>query len=136
MEHRDYIIREIEKIGSIISNARQKLFGGKDNLSVVINKQADDIKGELLNELNFDLDKFMNMNIEESNEYLNSFIGFNTENIELLAECLSLIGFNNESDNSERYLQKALALYEIINTKSKTFSFDREQKIIEIKKHL
>ncbi len=136
MEHRDYIIREIEKIGAIISAIRRKLFGGKDNMAVVINKQADDIKGELLNELNFDLDKFMNMNSNESDEYLNSFIGFSAENIELLAECLSEVGFNDESDNSERYLQKALMLYEIINTKSKTFSFDREHKMVEIKKHL
>jgi hypothetical protein len=70
MIQRDYILREIEKIGAIMNAMRQKLFGGKGDLAITLEKQIEDIKGMLLNEINFDLDKFLDLNIEDSNEYM------------------------------------------------------------------
>jgi hypothetical protein len=41
MEQKDYLLREIEKIGNIMSAIRQKLFAGrKDNLSISIQQQV------------------------------------------------------------------------------------------------
>lgn len=34
MEQRDYLLREIEKIGIIMNSFRQKLFGGKGNFAI------------------------------------------------------------------------------------------------------
>jgi len=136
VEQKDYILREIEKIGMIISAIRQKLFGGKENLSVTIEKQLMDVKEMLLSGTNFDLDKFLSLNIEDSNEYISSFKGFSVENIELMAECISQICFSDNSSVSKKYLEKALQLYEFCNLKSKTYSLEREKNIETIKNAL
>lgn len=136
MEQKDYILREIEKIGQIISSIRQKLFGGKDNSAIITEKERNDLNGMLLKELNFDFETFLEQNSEASNEYLSKFEGFSIENIEFLAELISQIGFNDNSEKSKKYLEKSLQLYELIILKSKTYSFDREMKIQMIKNAL
>ncbi len=136
MEQKDYILREIEKIGKILNAIRYKIFGGNGKLAINIEKEVEDAKGMLLNELNFDLDKFLLLESKESNEYLISVEGFNVENIELLAEFTSQIGFTDNSEESRKYLLKSIQLYELSNLKSKTFSFEREEKIQTIKKLL
>lgn len=134
MEQKDYILREIEKIGVIISYIRQKFFSGKGNLSISIEDELKDMKGMLLTETNFDLYKFLSLNVEESNEYISSFTGFSVENMEQLAGCISQIGLSENSVDSKRYLEKALQLYELCNLKSKTYSLERNKSIIKIKK--
>lgn len=136
MEQKDYILREIEKIGRIISLIREKLFKKGGNSLIAIEKQLQDIKGMLLNEINFDLDKFLNQNIEDSNEYISQFKGFNIDNMELLAKAISQIGFSSKPDDSKIYFQKALQLYELCNLTDKTYSFDREESINMIKNAL
>ena len=136
MERRDYILREIEKIGVLINAIRQKIFGGKDNLSITLERQIEDAKVMLLNEVNFDLDIFLDLNIEKSNEYICSFTGFSIENIELLAECVAQIGSNDQCSSPQKYLEKALQLYDLCNLKSKTYSFERTTNIMEIKNAL
>ena len=133
MVQRDYILREIEKIGALINAFRQKIFGGSGNLAITLENQIDNSKEMLLNEMNFDLDKFLTLNTEELNEYISGFEGFNVENIELLADCLSQIGFDDNCDNSKMYLEKSLQLYELCNLKSKSYSFEREANINAIK---
>ena len=136
MVQRDFLLREIEKTGAIVSAIRQKIFGRKGNLAITLEKQIEDTKGMLLNEMNFDLDKFLDLNVEESNEYICTFEGFSIENIELLAESISEIGLNAQCDNSQKYLEKALQLYELCNVKSKTYSWGRETNVNAIKNAL
>jgi hypothetical protein len=136
MEQKDYILREIEKISKIISSIRQKLFWGKDNLAIITEQERNDLNGMLLKEINFDFEKFLELNPEASGEYLSNFEGFSIENIESLAELLSQIGFIDKSEQSEKYLEKSLQLYELAILKSKTYSFDREMKIQMIKNAL
>ncbi|MDD3687188.1 MAG: hypothetical protein PHE56_10530 [Bacteroidales bacterium] len=133
MEQKDYMLREIEKIGKIISAIRRKLFGGDDNPEIITEQERTELSEMLLEEINFDLDKFFNLNFDESIEYLNSFEGFNTENIESLAELISEIGFADNSEQAKKILEKSLQLYELVILQSKTFSFDREMKIQMIK---
>jgi hypothetical protein len=35
---RDYLLREIDKIGAILSAVRQKIFGEKENLAITFEK--------------------------------------------------------------------------------------------------
>jgi len=102
-------------------------------LAITLENQIENSKEMLLNEMNFDLDKFLTLNTEELNEYISGFEGFNVENIELLADCLSQIGFDGNCDNSKIYLEKSLQLYELCNLKSKSYSFEREANINAIK---
>lgn len=136
MEQKDYILREIEKIGVIMRAILQKLFGRKDNLAISIEQQIEAEKGMLLDEVNFDLDKFLLLNGEDANIYITSFKGFNTGNIELMADSLAQMGFNDKSGNSGKYLEKALQLYQLCNMQSKTYSIEREKNIDLIKNAL
>lgn len=136
MEQKDYLLREIEKIGLIITAIRQKLFGGNGNLSVTVENQFETLKETLLTETNFDFDKFLSLNIEESNEYICNFKGFSAENIEHLAECISEMCLRDKYRGSKKYLEKALQLYELSNSKSKTYSLERETNIVTIKNEL
>ena len=133
MEQKDYLLREIEKIGLILSAIKQKLFGGKENLAITLENKIESAKGMLLNGTGFDLYIFLTLNVEDSNEYICSFEGFSVENIEILAEYVSQIGFSDEFGKFNKYLEKALQLYELCNLKSKTYSLERETNIREIK---
>ena len=133
LEQKDYILREIEKIGLIISAIRQKLFGGKGSLSLTIESEINTASAMLLDESDFNLNKFLTLNIEESNEYICSFNGFSNENIALLADFIFDICISDTSIDSKKYLKKALQLYELCNSKSKTYSLKRENKIQTIK---
>jgi hypothetical protein len=133
MLQRDFILREIERLGVILNAIKQKVFGGNDNLAFTLENQIEQTKGMLLSEINFNLDKFLDLGVEKSNEYICSFEGFSVENIELLAEYLSQIGFNDKCESSRKYLEKALQLNELCNLKSKTYSFERATKIQAIK---
>lgn len=133
MEQKDYLLREIEKIGLIINAIRQKLFGGKGNLALTVENQFETLKEMLLTETNFDFDKLLSLNAEESEEYICSFKGFSAENIEHLAECISDICLSDNYRGSKMYLEKALQLYELCNSKSKTYSLERETIINSIK---
>ena len=133
MEQKDYLLREVEKIGAAIRAIYQKIFGGNANSAITLEHQIENAKGQLLSETNFDLDKFLELNTDESNEYILRFEGFSVENIELLAKCVSEIGFSEKCENSKKYLEKALQLYDLCNLKGKTYSMEREANITAIK---
>ena len=102
MEQKDYILREIEKIGLILIAIKQKLFGGKENLAITIEKQMEETKDALLTELKFDIDNFLSLDKAETEQYLAEFEGFNAENIEHLADIIFQIGF---AKNQKIYLK-------------------------------
>lgn len=133
MEQKDFILREIEKIGMIISAIRQKFFGEKQDQSVPIEEQIIDLKEMLVSKANFDLDQFMSLNIDDANEYISSFKGFSVGNIEQLADCISEICRSDNKSVSKKYIDIALQLYELCNLKSRTYSLERETKIETIR---
>jgi hypothetical protein len=134
MEQKDYLLREIEKIGRMIAAVRQKIFGGNEPLAITLDQQIKETKDMLLNNAHFDLDKFMTLNSNETEKYLNDIKGFNVENIELLARLIAQIGFSENSEKARKYLEKALQLYELCNLKDKTYSLERNTEITAIKK--
>jgi len=50
-----------------------------------------------------------------------------------LADILKVMGEKTYSAKTKEYLERALKLYELCNSLDKTFSFDRERKINELK---
>ena len=128
MEQKDYLQREIEKIGAIIGLIREKFFKKDGN----IEKQLQNAKEVLQEELDFDFDRFLSLSIDESYEYISRFTGFNVANIEQLADLTSQIGFSSPN-SSKIYLQKALQLYFLCSMVDKAYSYDREDHIAMIK---
>ena len=136
MEQKDYLLREIEKIGDIIRAIRQKLFGGTDDLAISVANQAEALKEMMLSEAFIDLDEIFVMDATETDAYLAGQKGFNVENIELLAQTLADIGMTSAPPASFAMLEKALQLYEICNLRDRTFSFAREAQINRIREEL
>ena len=136
MEKKDFLLREIEKIGMILRYIREKFFPGTRNPAEPVNDQLTEIKALLLTETGLDLDKFQSLNADDFYAYINGFKGYNTENIELLADSITRLCLNNDSPKSEKHLRLALQLYELCNLKSRTYSATREQNIATIKNAL
>jgi len=136
MEIRDYLLREIEKIGTVIRAIRQKLFGGTDELAISVDSQAGVLKEMLLEEAFIDLDELLLLDVSETDEYLAGHKGFNIENIELLALTLTDLGLNRKTPDSVGILEKALQLYEICNRRDRTYSFEREASMQQIRNAL
>ena len=70
MEQRDYILREIEKIGAIIMAIRQRLFGGTEDPAVSVEAPSEALKEMLLNEAYIDLDELLAMDTAATDEYI------------------------------------------------------------------
>lgn len=130
MEQKDFILREIEKIGSLISYLLGKFIASK-----TIEEQQNTeelINNELKEQYGHDLEYILDVDKKEFSNEFSKNKGFNYENIELLADLLFTLG-NNEKSKNSKYLNKALDLYNYIDTSSKTFSFERVSKINNLK---
>lgn len=136
MEQKDYIIREIEKIGMILRAIINRLTGSMGGTAIQIEKQFEETKEMLTIEMDFDLDKFMEQNESESKNYLSSFRGINIENLELLADVLMQMGFKYKDIQKQFYLHKSIQLFNYCKQMDKTYIHARESKIYQINKEL
>jgi len=121
MEQKDYLLREIEKIGS------------KDNSAIQLEKQFEEVKEMLSSQLDFNLNDYLSLNEIDSIDYISQFKGINLKNLEVLANILTVFGMNVTLADRKVYLEKALLLFEHCNHTDKTFSFERQSNIEAIK---
>jgi hypothetical protein len=133
MGQEDYLLREIDKLGMVMRAILNSLAGGKENFAITLEKQFEETKEILLNEINFDIDKLLKLNDSEILEYISGFKGFTHGNLEILAEITAQFGFNGKPDEKRIRLEKALLLFEICEQYDKTFSIERENRITIIK---
>jgi hypothetical protein len=133
MEQKDYLMREIEKIGAMMRAILSRLLKIKDDVSITSNMYFKQTNELMNNEIRFDLEKFLTLDREASLDYIEEFIGFSSENIGLLAEVLYQFGINEQSYKNRLFLEKAIQLYEFCSYFDKTFSIARENRISEIR---
>ncbi|MBU8893821.1 MAG: hypothetical protein KOO66_13660 [Bacteroidales bacterium] len=130
MERKDYILREIEKISTLLLYLTGKFVPSK---SIEENQLTEElINKELREQYGNDLEYILNIEKKDFETTFTQNTGFNDDNVELLADLLFTLG-NNQNVANKKYLNKALALYEYINHSSKTFSFERDNKINTLK---
>ncbi|PKP52852.1 MAG: hypothetical protein CVT92_07185 [Bacteroidetes bacterium HGW-Bacteroidetes-1] len=132
MERRDYLLREIEKIGLLMRAILNHLMNKEENFALKINKKFDETTEQLLFDTGFDLKKSISMNQESFIQYISSFKGMNTGNLELLADIMFQYGTNESSYKRDNCMRKALQLYEFCNNLDKTYSFARENKVEKV----
>ena len=133
MEKRDYLLREIEKIGILLSMLLNKIAGKKENHAIRLENQFEEEKELLLKDIGFDLDLFVSLDKGEIQDYISRFDGIKGANIEMLADLLKELGMQSPVSTRKEYFEKALNLYELCTSFDKTFSVDREFKIRQIK---
>lgn len=134
MEQRDYLLREIEKIGLLLRMIFNKLIGKEERYSIPVENQFAAVKGSLLHEIGFDIDLFLSLEETEVEPYISKFNGISGSNLELLADILNEMGVMADAAQRNSYWDKALMIYHLCNSLDKTFSLDRERKISEINK--
>lgn len=129
MEQRDYLLREIEKIGVLI-RAFFGIFSDADKQEATEPQAGlDELKSTMLSETGFDLDKFISLEENDRQDYISGFVGFNVLNVELLADLLTNISKQVDLHSRCAYLKAALHLYSLCNISDKTYTFARENKI-------
>ncbi|MBS4057252.1 MAG: hypothetical protein KGZ82_08050 [Bacteroidales bacterium] len=132
MEQRDYLLREIEKMGVLI-RAFFGIFSGTDNREVTEPAASlAELKSTMLSETGFDLDTFISLEEADKQDYISGFVGFNVLNVELLADLLTNISRQVDLPGRQTYLKAALHLYSLCNISDKTYVFARENKIHEL----
>ena len=136
MEQRDYIIKEIEKIGVLLQTILNRFVLRKEDLGIKVKSNYQEVKQELLDEIGFNLDEILTQDESSTKEYLSKYQGINTKNIELLADVLFQLGLSEEMDKKRIHLEKSIQLYEICNQIDKTFSIDRKNRIEKVKNAL
>jgi hypothetical protein len=129
MEQKDFLLREIEKIGVLLRAILSLFTKEEENFAIKIDKKFDDTTEKLFNETGFDLNYFLSMQESQIKEYISRFKGLNTQNIELMADVIYHFGLKDLTSGRKTYFIKALHLYDFCNTLDKTFSFERQKKI-------
>jgi len=126
MEQKDYILREIEKIGQmllgIMGRLRKKKNRKEYHAGLTLANQ------EFAEEAGLSLDMLARMDPASLDAFFDNHPELNVPNQELLAELLTDIG-EEISDEPEYYLMQALYILERIDRKEKTFSMERAAKI-------
>ncbi len=129
MEQKDYLLREIEKIGVLLRAILSLFTKEEENFAIKIDKKFDGTTEQLFNETGFDLNYFLSIEESQIKEYISRFKGLNTQNIELMADVIYHFGVKDLTSVRKTYFKKALHLYDFCNTLDKTFSFERQKKI-------
>ena len=126
MEKRDLIQAEIEKLGFFLQRLLANFLNGNSAGNSI--EAVDLVTNELKNELDFDLPLFVSLSNDEMKKYLSDF-KFNEQHLEILADLLA--GMNSSS-----HQKKAIALLDLADETSNSFSFERNNKKIKIQQLL
>jgi hypothetical protein len=91
--------------------------------------ETEELFNEFFNKTNIDLNNLINL---DKNKFQNTFTpnqGFNSENIELLADFLVQFSSSSTITNNDELRKKAIEIYEYIDVVSRTYSVERTEKI-------
>ncbi len=128
----DYLKKQIDQLGKVVAKLVADLMGLKSDFRIT---EAEELVNTVFEkELGFNFDEI----VEQSNENLISFLNtdkkFSQETMEDIANIIFELGMVIEDKNKQaNYFQKAILLFEHLNTERKTFSFDFMVKINKMK---
>ena len=130
MPKEDYLLKYLEKLSRVIA----AMFGFRDKgFPEDALRLADEAYKELID---FNVDELAVMSVSMFVEIIRKK-GYTSTYLEALAEfafeTAKSFQLQQNKQFAESFYQKTLELYYMLNEKDKTFSFDREQKISELK---
>lgn len=130
MEQKDYLLREIEKMGTLLRYMMGKI---KQKSTIDESFISSELSKNFYAQTGWDFGSLLNESKSVIEEKLSKGKGFDAANIEMLADIFATIGSKGSYMRNE-YLNKAIELYQFIDEQTKVFSFDRIEKIESIKK--
>lgn len=136
MEQKDYILREIEKIGQMLRMLVDKIKRMKSTDTEHFSERMEEQLSLIADGIGFDLKHSLMLGEKEFEAYLMSLPGFNIPNLELLADLLFALGTESSQTCRSDCLRSALRIYEVSRKLDRTFSMAREEKIRDTRSHL
>ena len=134
MEQRDFIIREIEKISTLILGLLGKL--KQISSQVVFENERIDFKNEFEEGTGVSIDDIIAGDINKLKGVLTKENGFDFGNIDMLAELLYEFSLLMDRSDRREMLEKSIVLMEYVDQEGKIFSMDRKFRIEEIRKEI
>lgn len=136
MEQRDHIEKQIEKIGLILNKIFSKIL--KSNNTESSSQLEEEVATALDTTFNFSCDDFNKVSSDEIIIFLQSKKNINPIHWEDLANIFYSLFKKSEKDIKEytNTLNNCLVIYNYLEKHEGNFSFERNQKIAEIKKLL
>ena len=129
-------MREIEKIGIMISAIIARIAGREVRTFLEEDQRFAEVREELIDKIGLDLDTFISLESDEISAYVAGMKNISLVNLELLADLIKEIGMKSGPVVSRLYLERAVILYEMCISSDRTFSFEREMKITELRNYL
>ncbi len=124
MQRQDYIIKQINQLGKVLSKLLADVLGLKHDLKIT---EADSIVNSVFEkELGFNFDEFLALKDAQFIPFLISN-KFDLASMEELANLFFEIGTSSTEKEKEKQIicfSKAKIIYNHLNTERKTFSFD------------
>jgi len=129
MEQRDYFLREIEKIGTMLKIIFKKFTGRDRTINTVYSeKLVEETEQEIFDNTKFEIKIFLDLNDTEKEKYLTGFDKIAASNIELLADLMLEMGKDLNNEKSQKYYDAAVQIYTYCDKLEKSISFERERK--------
>ncbi|UOK43830.1 MULTISPECIES: hypothetical protein [Flavobacterium] len=124
MAKEDLLSKQINQLGFFLRKMFEKMKG--NDSGDIMTETVSENNAELKETLGFDLNDIQKLSLEEVVPFLLQNEYFSVENLELFADILV-------KTNVEDFCKKALRIYEHIDSKTATFSMERNLKMKMIK---
>lgn len=134
MEQRDYILREIEKISVVLLAILGKFRRIKSKKQ--FEQERDMIDNDLKDTTGLSLVDLLSLSQEDIISFMRDKKGFDTRNMELMADLLVLFADNSSEEESINLINKAVIILEYIDHETRTYSMDRSLKLNSLKEKL
>ena len=127
----DYFLKQIDILGRTLGKILANLLNLKSQGEIieVIEITAQSLKSEL----DLDLNELLNISNNNLIKFLQDHKKFNADHLEKIAEILFELGSLINNDIKINVLEKSLTIYDYLNHKSLTYSYDRIRKVEKIR---
>ncbi len=132
MQQRDILLDQIEQVGRVLGSILDEFLRLKSNAKI---SQGIEVTNEQFkSKLDIDINTIISLHKNDLKNYLEEK-RLTAQHIETLAQYLKEIGestIDNDKNETMKYLEKAIALLDISDELTATFSLDRMDKKIAI----
>lgn len=134
MEQEDYLQRQIDQLGRVLGKLLSNLLALKNKGQTSIGIEIAD--QTLKQQLDLNIQEIIDIKTADLIKILKAEKNFTNEYLAQLAEILYVLADDSPDNNKKRIYVKCLTIYEYLENTEKTYSFDRQMRIKQIKSAL
>lgn len=132
MERSDYLEKQINQLGKVLGTIFARLLALK-NESMSETKLLPAAAEVVKNELDIDMDELLAQPDDTFIENLQTNLNFSPENLDQLADILTLLAHEHSGKASLAMYQKVLCIHLFLQEKGSIYSLERQWKIDDIR---